>query len=367
MKIAVSCGGTGGHFYPGLALAREAGGDASLVLLSGIHAPEQKAIAEKQGLRAVALPAMPIWKRAPFGFARGLWNGFFTARKELKTFAPDAVIGMGSFASAPILLAAKTLSLPIYLHDGNARIGKANRIFSRFARLLGIAFPPVNTCVCPVSECGMPVRPELEAQTSMSRGEAFAKMRELFGVEWQDDAPLALIFGGSQGAAAINAVLPEAVAQYGKKELRIVHLTGAGKKAAADEAWKPLPNPRLVLESTPEMGVLLAAADIVVSRSGGSTVAELALFGKAAVLIPYPYAAENHQTDNARYYESSGAGSVVLQEDLSAETISALFHRYLDDGAALKAVSEKAKVLARPRAAAHFLAAVAEDLETVRS
>ncbi len=211
----------------------------------------------------------------------------------------------------------------------------------------------------------MPVRPELEKQSALCRSEAFSLIAEKFGVSFDEKNPLILIFGGSQGAAAINAVLPEAVTLYGRREVQIIHLTGAGKMDAVSEAWKKLPNAHLVLESTPEMGILLAAADLVVSRSGGSTVAELALFGKAALLIPYPFAAEYHQTDNARHYGSSGAGSVVLQEELTAEKIAALFHQYLDDGAALKTVSAKALALARPHAAARFLAAVAQDLEKV--
>ncbi len=362
MKIVISCGGTGGHFFPGLALAREAGNANARLLLSGIHADAQKKIAESYAIEALALPPMPIWKRHFFSFLRGLAQGYATARNSLRENPPDAVIGMGSFASLPILLAARKLHIPVFLHDGNARIGKANRILSRHAKLLGIAFPAVNVCHCPILECGMPVRQELIAQTSLSREEALAKIKEIFGVAFSADAPILLVFGGSQGAAAINACVPAALAQYGKKEVQVIHLTGVGKLDAVREAYRNLPNVHLLQETTSEMAPLLAAADLVISRSGGSTVAELALFGKPAVLIPYPYAAENHQTDNARYYENSGAGNVLLQSELTPETLTERLRFYLDDEVQRKSAFAKAKALARPRAAADFLAAVAEKI-----
>ncbi len=363
MKIVISCGGTGGHFFPGLALAREAGRENARLLLSGIHAENQKSIAEKYGISAVALPTMPIWKRHFFRFLKGLFQGYATARRTMKSDRPDAVIGMGSFASLPILLAAKNLHIPVFLHDGNARIGKANRILSRYAKMLGIAFPAVNGCRCPVYECGMPVRQELIGQTETTRANALAKIRELFGVDFVADAPILLVFGGSQGAAAINAALPLALQKYGRNDIQIVHLTGVGKLDAAREAYQKLPNRRLLLETTSEMGCLLSAADLVISRSGGSTVAELALFGKPAILIPYPYAAEGHQTDNARYYEKGGAGTVLLQNELSADSLLARLKFYLDDEEKRKSTSDNAKVLARPRAAADFLAAVAKEIK----
>lgn len=363
MKIVISCGGTGGHFFPGLALAREAGKENARLLLSGIHAENQKAIAEKYEIPAVALPPMPVWKRHFFRFLGGLVKGYATARKTMKSDRPDAVIGMGSFASLPILLAAKNLHIPVFLHDGNARIGKANRILSRCAKMLGIAFPAVNHCSCPVYECGMPVRQELIVQAEMTRLDALAKIKELFGTDFSADAPILLVFGGSQGAAAINAALPVALQKYGRSDIQIIHLTGVGKLDAAREAYQDLPNCRLLLETTSEMGALLAAADLVVSRSGGSTVAELALFGKPAVLIPYPYAAEGHQTDNARYYEKGGAASVLLQSDLSADVLLALLKCYLDDESKRKSASGCAKALGRPRAAADFLTAVAREIK----
>ncbi|MDD3887132.1 MAG: glycosyltransferase, partial [Victivallaceae bacterium] len=127
-KLMISCGGTGGHFYPGLAVARvfAARGGASRLLLSGIHAEDQKNKAEACQTEAVALPKMPQIKKNPLGFALGMLRGFFAARREFHNFAPDALLLMGSFASLPVWLAALTCGVPVYLHDGNARIGKAN-------------------------------------------------------------------------------------------------------------------------------------------------------------------------------------------------------------------------------------------------
>lgn len=234
-KLAITCGGTGGHFYPGLSIARaqqERGGEV-LLLLSGVNSLRQREIAESYRVPAEVLPQMP----SPRGigsaarFLRGLAGGTLLAGRSLAGFRPQAVLGMGSFASLPALLAAKFRGIPVYLHDGNARIGKANRLLSRCARFLGTAFPAVNAdrCRCEVGTIGMPVRPELEAMAGVGRDRAVAGLNRLFGSNLVPELPVILIFGGSQGASIFNSVLPRALNRLGRRDFQVLHLSGPAK------------------------------------------------------------------------------------------------------------------------------------------
>ena len=329
-RLVITCGGTGGHFFPGLSIAREfqkQGGRVCL-LLSGEHAEEQREIAERFGISARALPRMPNPRKSPLRFVGGCIGGVIAALGELRRFRAQAMLGMGSFATLPVVLAAVLRRVPVFLHDGNARIGKANRCFSRIARALGTGFPAVNPerCRCRLSHTGMPVRPELRRQAGIGRAEAVAALNERFRAGFSPDLPIILVTGGSQGAAIFNQILPEALSAR-KERFQVIHLTGKGKLAEAERIYGTGNLPRLLLESCAEMELCLGAADLVFSRSGGSTVAELALFGKASVLIPYPYAAEGHQRDNAEYFAVHDAAVIV---ENSAFTVTAV-HGLLDD------------------------------------
>ena len=359
-RLIISCGGTGGHFFPGLSIARtfqEMGGKVML-LLSGVNAQSQAQCAENFGIKAIALPAMPAWKRNPVQFACGLLKGYAASVRAVKEFAPQAVLGMGSFAMTPVLLAALRCHVPVALHDGNARIGKGNRIFSRWAKILGAGFPAVNgdKCRCQVIDIGMPVRPELLACAGISRSEALNQLNTLFGCNLKEDNKTVLIFGGSQGAAVFNTVLPQALKCYREHDIQVLHLCGKGKKSETEKLYQDADFPVLLLESSDRMEYFLGSADVVFSRSGGSTLAELALFGKGAFLIPYPYAAEGHQQDNAEYFERNGAACVIRNEDFTVEKAAILLQEEV--GVVSEKLAERgnaAKKLARPEASVRML------------
>ncbi len=366
-RLIITCGGTGGHFYPGLSLARtfaERGGSV-LLLLSGIHAARQKAIAEKNGIRALTLPEMPSpGFRHPlraFRFLRGLFGGTLQARREIRAFRPDALLGMGSFASLPAIFAARLLRCPIFLHDGNARIGKANRFLSRQARFLGTAFPAVNAnrCRCPVACTGLPLRPEL-LQTPLAAAEARRALADRFGIPLEPNRTTILIFGGSQGAQALNQRVPEALFLLRDIPFQVLHLSGPGKFDDAKAVYANAPFPALVLPATEEMALFYAAADLVVSRSGGSTVAELAQFGKPTLLIPYPYAAEDHQTDNARHF--AAAGAVIPNARCTADHLTALLREFLQSPEKRDRCASAAAALARPDASDALLQAIEQHI-----
>ena len=359
-RLIISCGGTGGHFFPGLSIARtfrKQGGEVML-LLSGVNAQSQAQCAENFRIKAVALPVMPSWKRKPLAFLRGLFRGYRESVQTVKEFSPQAVLGMGSFAMTPVLLGALKCHVPVFLHDGNARIGRGNRIFSRWAKLLGAGFPAVNgdKCRCRVSDVGMPVRPELLECAGISRKEALDKLNAAFGCELKEENTTILIFGGSQGAAVFNSVLPQALKACGAQDIQVLHLCGKGKKVETEKLYRDAAFPVLLLESSDRMEYFLGSADAVFSRSGGSTLAELALFGKGAFLIPYPYAAEGHQQDNAEYFERNGAALVIGNEDFSVEKAVELLNNEVCAGnGKLAERGMAAKQLARPDASLRML------------
>ena len=350
--LVITCGGTGGHFYPGLSIAREQirRGKKVLLLLSGKNSVAQSAIAQKYDIPCIVLPQMPspsvkrplsFWK-----FAKGYFSGKSQAKKILKAEKPDAVLGMGSFASLPVIVAAKKLRLPIFLHDGNARIGRANRYLSRWAKVLATAFPAVNSdkvrCKCVVS--GMPVRPELK-QESVSKLEAIRTLNEKFDCLLEADYFTVLLFGGSQGARKLNEVFGKAMNRLAEKykNVQLIHLSGSGEFSSVSKFHAESKYPVLLLASLSEMYLAYSAADLIVSRSGGSSVAEINAFGKYAVVIPYPFAAELHQDDNANYLKSLGAAEIIkndaLAEDIAFATLEKLYNN-----ASLSEIGKKASL-----------------------
>lgn len=365
-RLVITCGGTGGHFFPGLSIAREfqqQGGEVML-LLSGVHAESQKQISESFGVPALALPKMPNPKKSPVKFLSGLAGGCFSALRALRRFRAQALLGMGSFATTPPVLAAIILRIPLFLHDGNARIGKANRFFSRFAGKLGTGFPAVNAgaCRCSVSATGMPVRPELRQWADISRQKAIETINKRFGTAFSPEFPVILITGGSQGAAVLNSVMPEVLTKRDEK-LQVIHLTGKNKLSETLRAYGHSGIPKLLLESCSEMELCLGAANLVFSRSGGSTAAELALFGKAAVFIPYPYAAENHQFDNARYFYDAGGAEIVENKNFTPENIHELLDDFFSNPEKWQQRGNIMRQLAVPDAASKMLSVISAETD----
>lgn len=349
LRLAISCGGTGGHFYPGLSIAeilKKEGGQV-LLLLSGIHAQKQKQIAEACGIDAVALPEMPSprkLKNIP-KFIDGLFSGYLLAKRAIIEYETDIVLGMGSFTSLPPIFAAKKLKKKIYLHDGNAKIGRANRILSRYAEHLWTAFPPVNfqKLKCPYSVIGMPIRPELTAAKQFSKAEAVRELNSRFNAGFSENVLTLLIFGGSQGARKINLGLPQYLETLIENSCQVIHLTGAGKLSETESAYKNCRIKHLLLESSSEMQLMYGAADLVISRSGGSTVSEIAFYGKASILIPYPFAAENHQYDNAEFLQRYG-GAVILDDgSCTGENFAEILSPMLENSAKIDEMGRKSR------------------------
>lgn len=351
-RLIITCGGTGGHFYPGLAIACEhqANQGEVLIVLAGKNADRHAENVRACGIPVRVVSAAPLSKNPVRLFLAGLQQlrGFLQAKSILKQFRPDAVLAMGSFTGLPAVAAAVWLRIPLFLHDGNARVGKANRFFSKYAKLLMTAFPAVNApqCACRMVTVGMPLRTALLAAPEITKQEAVAKINTLFHVSLDPGRRTLLIFGGSQGARTLNTVIA-GILNGSDGDFQLIHLTGKGH-------LKPDMYPNhtsLCLESTDEMTLLYHAADNVICRSGGSTLAELAYFEKSSCLIPLPLVSEDHQTDNARYYVDNQAAEMISESELSPDIFLPLLNTWLTFPYTVSERAAQAKKLARPNAA----------------
>ncbi len=320
MKIAVTCGGTGGHVFPGVATAfamRAKGHDVRIVL-SGRSIEGAKPAGWDGDVLHVPCP-QPRW-RNPFSALKSvalLFRAFFTARKELRQFRPAVLLAMGSYTSAPTVLAARTLRIPVVLHEANAIPGVAVSRLCPFAQRVCIAFDEAATHL-PKStmtlNTGLPVR---EGIVGQDPGRYADKSR--FTI---------LIMGGSQGAQAVNTAVVGAVKILDADtsisgKLRILHLAGKNNEIAVRETYADIESvPVTVIGFSDEMGALYAASDFCISRAGAASCFELCLCGLPTALVPLPGLAHDHQTVNARAMDRLGCCDVLPQAEMTPETLA---------------------------------------------
>lgn len=330
-RFLIACGGTGGHLAPGIALAealRQRGHDVRLFIS---HKKVDSRLAEKYPhLATVAVPGAPFGLR-PDVFARCLvkqTQGLFFSLRFLGSFRPHAVVGFGGFTNAGVTVAARLRDTPVALHEANRVPGRAVRLLSRIAQRLylppGVRLP--GRLGLMVRHTGLPVRPEV---VRLSRQEA----RTQLGVDQRQK--LLVVIGGSQGSGQLNQWVLDNLDALAQEGVQVWCVTGLGKGEGSvrELCTKTGEVVRAWFEPfTDRVGVLLSAADLVVSRAGAGTLAELVRCETPAVLIPYPFAADNHQWANARYFEQQGGGLVIDQNALSLlrqEVFDVLFNDWL--------------------------------------
>jgi UDP-N-acetylglucosamine--N-acetylmuramyl-(pentapeptide) pyrophosphoryl-undecaprenol N-acetylglucosamine transferase len=373
VRLVVSGGGTGGHSYPALAVARHVlshVSDSQVMYVGSTGGPEAVA-AESAGLRFEGLQVAGVAGRSLVDAARAVFM-FLRASKRcrrlLKEFRPDCVLGTGGYASAPACLAALTLRVPLVLHELNYEPGMVTRLFSRGAKAVAVGYegtiPRLPKRVRAVVT-GVPVRPEIEA---IAGAEGRREARNEAIAEWRLDGKrnTLLVFGGSQGAEALNEAVWRALGGIARrKDLQVLHLTGKRdfdleERAAAERS---LPEGGLVYRPvayTERMDLAYAVCDLALSRAGASTVAELMAAGVPAVLVPFPHATGAHQEKNARALEETGAVMVVRQACGSADEAAGAALNVLDDAAALDLMKEAACAAARPDGAKGIARLLAE-------
>jgi UDP-N-acetylglucosamine--N-acetylmuramyl-(pentapeptide) pyrophosphoryl-undecaprenol N-acetylglucosamine transferase len=348
-RILIMAAGTGGHVFPGLALARELiqrghslswlgtpnGMENRLVPSTGI---ELDAITIK-GLRGNGLLR---WLAAPLSLARALWQAAAVLRRR----RPDLVIGMGGFVSGPGGLMARLLGIPLVIHEQNAVPGLANRLLARIAKRVLQAFPDSfaarsafgSLSGAKLHTVGNPVRREI-AQ--------LAAPEQRYGLR-QGPARL-LIIGGSLGAKALNEQAPLALAGLAlspTSPLEVRHQTGRGLAEATAAAYRGLGIAAQVSEFIEDMAEAYAWCDLILCRAGALTVSELAAAGVPAILVPYPHAVDDHQTRNAAYLADAGAARLLPQEQMTPASLSLLLNELLSNRALLLQMAQQARARA---------------------
>lgn len=329
-SMIISCGGTGGHFYPGLSIARECKNQNINVRLyvAGHHSESQKEQAAKHEIeadigKAIRLPNQK-WKLPFFAIVFG-WTTL-TSIFYLLRHRPRAVLVMGSFASVPLGLAAVLTFTPLFLHEGNTVVGRANRLLSRWAKALYLSFPIINArfIKCRMEETGMPIRPEIENCPKESQDECKEKLG------FNKELPLLLVFGGSQGAMKINNALYDSLKLTNEK-FQLLHLTGQDDNSEFQKKADDADIKSSILKSSAEMQDCLRAADLIVCRAGASSLAEIAFFRKTAIFIPLKIAAENHQFHNAELALNANAGKILKEDDLTPESLAGEINNWLTE------------------------------------
>ena len=322
------CGGTGGHFFPGLSIARlfkeEKG---NVLLITGKHKVSYKEKYSKlYGIEIFEVNSGQISKNPLklLKFFLRFISGFFQSIRIFLKEKPDAVLAMGSYTSIPSGIAAVLMRIPLFLHDGNSVIGKANLFLSRWTKLIMTAFPPVNKGMdfSKVEVTGMPLRPELVHSGIEGKKGALELFNTTFQKTFTLEKPTILVFGGSLGAKTINTIVPEAIKISANKKLQVIHLAGADNVKQTLELYNDIGIESLVLKKFDNMALLYLISDLVICRSGGSTVAELEFFNKQAILVPYPHSSENHQFYNALYYSEKGRADVIEDRDCTISLIA---------------------------------------------
>lgn len=339
--ILVMAGGTGGHIFPGIAVAEYLQKQDWKVHWLGTPERMEAQIVPKHGFDISFINIKGVrhkgWKSLltmPFKLINAVWQ----AIKVIKRVKPDVVLGMGGYASAPGGFAAWLLRKPLVLHEQNAKAGLTNRVLAKFASKVLCAFPGAFDGKIAHQITGNPLRSFIGENHAVND----TKQRNI------------LVVGGSLGALALNQALPEAIKlvndKLGRDKIQVWHQSGQGKHQAllADYQAQGIESTQYkVTEFIDDMGEAYQWADLVICRAGALTVSEVAMAGKAAVFIPLPHAVDDHQTHNANYLVNAGAAKLVAQKDLSAQSLADCLESLLNDIDVLSRMGKAAKQAAR--------------------
>lgn len=346
--LAVVGGGTGGHVFPGVAVAEAWIQRGGAVVYIGSETGMEARIVPPLGIPFEAISARRLKNagavervKTLLSMPGAIWRGW----RLLKRLDPAVVLGVGGYVSGPVMLAAALTRRPSAIAEQNARPGLTNRILSRFVRRVYSAFPEVAERMPQkkVRMLGNPVR----AAIRDAQPQPISAAQRL------------LILGGSQGARTLNQRMPEAILQVRARypELTVVHQTGRGKADPVRAAYADAEGVT-VTEFIDDMAGAMGQADLVVARAGATTVAELAVLGRPALFVPFPFAADDHQAANAASLVNAGAARMEREDTLGVDRIVALLDELLGEPAVLVEMGEKARAAAHPQAAE----AIVDDL-----
>jgi UDP-N-acetylglucosamine--N-acetylmuramyl-(pentapeptide) pyrophosphoryl-undecaprenol N-acetylglucosamine transferase len=344
MRVIIAGGGTGGHLFPGIAIAeavRRRDPGSGILFLGTSNPIEVSTLSEKgfdhESIVAEGLKGRGIWRqmRSLCKIPVGMWQAW----RMMRHFHPDIIIGLGAYASGPVGMTAWLARKKLVIHEQNMLPGLTNRVLGRVAHRILISFPDTGG-VFPPSRTfvtGNPLRREL------LEGVSEKKKTGLFSV---------LVVGGSQGAHAVNRAVIAALDHLESPDrMTFIHQTGPKDAIWVRQAYERCNVKATVKPFFMDMAGPYHAADLVVCRAGATTVSELMALGKPAIFIPFPFAANNHQELNARYVADAGGGEVILEGDAHGAVLAERLNHYASDPKALRNMAERMLALARPNAA----------------
>jgi UDP-N-acetylglucosamine--N-acetylmuramyl-(pentapeptide) pyrophosphoryl-undecaprenol N-acetylglucosamine transferase len=343
-KVIIAGGGTGGHIFPAIAIGQalqRLDKDIELLFVGAKGKMEMEKIPQAGfpiiGLDIAGFNRSALWKNIllPIKLVRSL----FQAGSVLKKFKPDVVVGVGGFASFPMLKEAQRKGIPTLIQEQNSYAGKSNQLLGKEARVICVAYEGMDQFfpADKIIQTGNPVRPQISAST-LSRED---------GVRYFELDPgrkTVLVFGGSLGARSINDAIAAGIPQLLDHSLQLVWQTGKGNASEARQEWNGKKGV-WAQEFITKMEMAYAAADVVVARAGAMTIGELCVAGKPVIFVPYPHAAEDHQTVNAMSLVKKDAGLLVADAAASAELVPRLLS-LCDDAGLQQQLSKNISALA---------------------
>lgn len=347
LRVVIAGGGTGGHLYPGIAVAREllSRRTDALITFAGTAKGIESRVVPLEGFPLDLIRSGGLKGKSLADRARGAWLlplGMADAWRIVSARRPDLVIGVGGYSSGPVVLVASLRGVPTMLLEQNAVPGLTNRLLARFVRAAAVTFDSTREYFgAKAFVSGNPVRPEFV--------EAANRPREVRA----DDQTRVLVFGGSQGAHAINVAMVEAAARLAAvaPHLDLTHQTGERDLEMVRDAYRAAGLQAQVEPFLYDMGRRIGEADLIVSRAGATTLAELTAAGKPSLLVPLPTATDDHQRRNAEALASAGASEVLLQSDLTGNVLADRIVALARDRDRRERMARAARAAARPDAA----------------
>ena len=360
MNAVIACGGTGGHLFPGIAVAevlRDRGHE--VMLLVSEKEIDALALSGRTNFRFEKLPTVGLpspFSPAILGFIRRFYQSFSLCRSIYRKFKPQVVLGMGGFTSTAPVLAGRMRGVSTFIHESNAIPGKANRLTARMVRavMLGFKecapfFPKARTEVT-----GTPIRTELKP---LDRQVA----RHRLGL--RTDLPTLLVMGGSQGASGINQAVIKSLPFLHGVPLQVIHLSGARDERLVADNYGREKIPAYISAFHHRMEEVYSAADLLVARAGAASLAEFAAFSLPSILIPFPYAADDHQTRNAEIYARAQAAILVKESEISGELLARKIRELIESPERIRNMSVNSLQLA-PKNAAGLMVTTMEKYTT---
>ena len=349
MKLLIAGGGTGGHLFPGIAVAEEflSRDPANEVLFVGTERGVESKVLPRLGYRLELIAAAGIRGKNIFSQLKGVAGMLYAysqSRRILQEFKPDLVLGVGGYASAPLLLAARGLLIPRFIHEQNAIPGMSNKLLSRVALKSFISleesrrfFPKETTLLT-----GNPLRKQILEQVSRTEG-----------VADREDGCHLLVFGGSLGAHSINLAMAAAAPQLAAlgRRLTITHQTGEKDETEVRAAYEKAGLTARVVPFIDDMAAAYRQADLIVCRAGATTIAEVTACGKPCIFIPFPHAVDDHQRKNAEALLKSAACFMLLERELNPASLTEQIKELLDSPELLIQTGRNARAVARLDAA----------------